>query len=167
MVDLKEAPRKIPYEIVDNKELVLKKGKMSKKQLLLLLNRAKPVPRAFFMTHVITTERKEEKIPKKFLFIKWTKKKITKATYRVRWNYFWSEALKDGQTIPDYSVELENTNLGDYMIQLRNAISKITGLDLDQLMKLSILVFVMGLPLGIILNLLLNTIPTVVVTWIP
>ena len=162
-IPIEKAPAKLRYEICREKDddmVPIKGGKITKKQEIVFWKGAKPLPRAFFVNHIVKIES----------LVKGFGGRIKKKTeYIVRWNAYWSEALdKTNNKTPVFSQELSNLLLADDMIQHRNGVSRIQGFVLDsQFLKLIVIVFAIGIPFGILMDTILNLIPAQVVHWIP
>lgn len=103
-------------------------------------------------------------------FIKRTMK--GKTSYLARFNPYYSEALKSGQTIPEYDQALENHMLYDWAQQYKKAIGAVAGL-LSALARdrsiqfLILLAFLFGVPIGMGLWPQVFPQPNTVVHWVP
>jgi hypothetical protein len=164
-VVIQNVPKKIKFELVREVEgqdnpVVVKTRKIEKTQEIVVFRRLKPLPRAYFVRSFI----KRERMAKGLL---WGQKKVVE--YVARCNIYWAESLEnDKQIIPTFSEELENLKVSDDMSQMRDGVAALQRFIFDsEFIKVIAIVFVLAIPFGIFLNVLLHIIPAQVVTWQP
>ena len=166
--DLSEVKGKIPYTIEVPGGAIVKKGSIDIKKKQLIHLRLRPQPRSFFVSKVIKTPGSTSTTKSKFGPFTWKSTKKVKDKFRVAWNLFYAPALGPDQEKPLYSPELNNLLVADDMIQMRDGVKEANKFILDeQVLRLLLIMFGMSIPFGILLNTILNFIPTQVVHWIP
>jgi len=162
-VGISEAPPKIPVEICKPTEkglVVVRTAKMLKGRSFLLQKFPKPeLPRAFFLDHVTReTEKKKN----------WRGKAVKVVRYVGRFNLYWSEALKAGETEPKMSWALENALFADDAKQHVNSVAKLRfAIFTPEMLRAMLVVFGISIPFGLLMDTLLNLIPAYVVHWVP
>ena len=155
-VPIEQVPKRIRFEITQQKDIALKDGQPAIRTVLLKrgkFNKKKPFVdwrgKRFFPDHILKETQGK------------------KVRYLVRWNVNYSEAMdKDGKI--QHSKELNNLLLDDMMFQFRKAVGSIGGFVFDRtILTILLMAMIFGVPIGLSYNDIFHWVPNTVIHWIP